>query len=267
MTTISDVVLHLVDDLPREHVAHLAGLLSGETVLDWKRLAHLLRTAIPQLDIQDRVQRFVEEWKSLPQPPGPTEMALLMRTVSEVLIYQRRKQKIELTWSGPHSAHIPLRRTDQALLELIHKAKERILIVSFAVYKARNILAALEQAADRGVDITIILEAAEPSEGRIAYDTLRALGASLREKSKVFIWPLAKRLTTPEGKVGSLHAKIGVADSRFVYISSANLTDYAMTINMEMGVVMRNKDIATSIEEHFDDLIAQQVLVEVERMG
>lgn len=102
------------------------------------------------------------------------------------------------------------------------------------------------------------------SEGKIAYGTLCALGASLREKSKVFIWPAAKRPTGPKGKIGTLHAKIGVADGKFAYLSSANLTDYTMTINMEMRVVLQNPEIAASIEQHFDDLIARQVLMEVE---
>lgn len=267
MTTISEVILRLVDDLPGEHVTHLAGLLGTETHLDEEHLAYLLRTAIPQLDIQDRVQRFINEWHNFPQPPTPAEMSRLLVIVSETLAYQRQKQTIELTWTGPHSPNINLRRTDQALLELIDKAQERILIVSFAVYKARNILSALEQAANRGVDITIVLESADPSEGKIAYSSLRALGTSLREKSKVFIWPAAKRPTTPEGKTGSLHAKLATADGMYLYLSSANLTDYAMTVNMEMGLLLKNQELSSSVEQNFDDLITRQVLMEVEKGG
>ena len=266
MNSISEIILHLVDDLPAEHTAHLFTLLRSETLLDWERLSHLLRTAIPQMEIQERVQRFITEWRSLPQPPMPAEMALLLQSVSAALAYQRQKQKIELTWTGPHSSHVNLRRTDQALTELIHRAKKRLLIVSFAVYKAANILAALEKAAERGVEITIVIESPEVSEGKIAYSTLRALGVPLREKSKVFIWPQAKRPTTPDGKTGSLHAKVGLADATHIYISSANLTDYAMTINMEMGLLLKNPELAASIEQHFDDLIARQVLMEVERL-
>lgn len=263
MITIPEVVLHLVDDLPAEHVAHLARLLQNETDLNWGRLSYLLRSSIPQIDIQERVQRFISEWQSLHQPPTPPEMALLFESVSLALAYERRKQKIELTWTGPHSPQINLRRTDQALIELIHAAKERILIVSFVVYKAKAILSSLEQAADCGVDITIILESPDVSEGKIAYNAIHSLSASLREKSRVFIWPAAKRPTSPEGKIGSLHAKIGVADGKSIYLSSANLTDYAMTINMEMGLLLSNPDIAGSIERHFEDLIVQQVLMEV----
>ena len=267
MSTLPEVVLQLVDDLPAEHAAHLARLLQNESDLNWGRLSHLLRAAIPQMDNQERVQRFMIEWQSLTQPPTPPEMGLLVQAVSFALAHQRRKQKIELTWTGPHSPETNLRRTDQTLMELIHAAQERILIVSFVVYKAKAILNSLEQAADRGVEITIVLESPDASEGKIAYSAIHSLGAALREKSRVFTWPAAKRPTNIEGKIGSLHAKTGVADGKMVYLSSANITDYAMTVNMEMGLLVMNPEIATTIERHFDALIARQVLMEVEIGG
>ena len=265
MTTLPEVVLHLVDDLPEEHVAYLAKLLHTETRLDWERLFQLLRTSVPQMDTQERIRRFIAEWRSLPEPPSPGEMALLLVSVSAAMAHERHKQKIELTWTGPHSPHVSLRRTDQALIELINEAQKRILIVSFAVYKAHNILSALEKAANRGAEITIVLESPEVSEGKIAYSTISALGASLREKSKIFIWPYAKRPTTPDGKIGSLHAKIGVADGSHLYLSSANLTDYAMNINMEMGILVHGGELPTCIEQHFDELIADATLSEILR--
>jgi phosphatidylserine/phosphatidylglycerophosphate/cardiolipin synthase-like enzyme len=264
MSTLPDVVIHLVDDLPEDHVSHLASLLQNESHHDWNRLYQLLRTAVPQLDTQERIRVFIDEWQSLPQPPSPSEMALLLESVSAALDHERLKQKIELTWTGPRNSRISFRRTDQALLELINTAQERILIVSFAVYKARTILSAMENAALRGVEITIILESPEVSEGQIAYNTVLALGASLREKSKVFIWPIAKRAITPDGKTGSLHAKVGVADGNYFYLSSANLTDYAMSINMEMGVLISGGDLPVLVENHFNEMIAAGILVEIE---
>ena len=263
MRTLSDIVLFLVEDLPEEHARHLAELLRAETRLDWARLIQVLRIAIPQLEFQEHIRQFVEAWRALPEPVSPLEMSIAVQSASAALAHQRQKQKVELTWTGPRSPHVSLRRTDQALIELINGAKKRILIVSFAVYKARNILSALEKAADRGVAITVILESPDVSEGKIAYSTIRALGASLREKARVFIWPYAKRATTPEGKIGSLHAKIGVADGDHLYLSSANLTDYAMNINMEMGVLVHGNDLPPRIEEHFAGLISNGTLAEI----
>lgn len=263
MTTIPAVVLHLIDDLPEEYISHMADLLRAETRLDWDRLFRLLRAAVSQIETQERVRLFIAEWQAVPQPPSPIEMSVLLQSVSAALTYQRQKQKIELTWTGPRSSYINMRRTDQALIELINAARTRILIVSFAVYKARNILSTLEKAAKRGVEITIILESPEPSEGKNAYSTIRALGAALRDKSKVFIWPYAKRVTTPDGKIGSLHAKVCVADGNHLFLSSANLTDYAMNLNMEMGLLLFGSDLPVRIESHFGELIANGTLAEI----
>jgi phosphatidylserine/phosphatidylglycerophosphate/cardiolipin synthase-like enzyme len=215
------------------------------------------------LEFAERIRRFVAEWSVQPMPPAPREMAMLLQSVSAALAHQRQKQKIELTWTGPRSPLVSLRRTDQALIELISGARKRILIVSFAVYKAKAILTALEKAADRDVEITIVLESPDVSEGKIAYSTIRALGAGLREKSRIFVWPHAKRATTPDGKIGSLHAKIGVADGDHVYLSSANLTDYAMNVNMEMGVLIHGGELPSRIEQHFAALIGDGTLAEI----
>ena len=263
MTTIPEMILRLVDDLPDEHVAHLTDLLQAEIKTDWARLSHLLRIAIPQLEFQERIRHFIKDWETLRPIPTPHEVALLLQTASASLIHERNKQKVELTWTGPRSPQISLRRTDQALIELISGARKRILIVSFAVYKAKIILASLEKAADRSVEITVILESPEVSEGKIAYSTIRALGAALREKSKIFVWPYTKRATTPDGKIGSLHAKIGVADGDHLYLSSANLTDYAMNINMEMGVLIHGGELPSRIEQHFAELIGDGTLAEI----
>ena len=260
---IPALVLTLVDDLPVEHVRHMAALLKKEPALNQARLMHLLKATTPHLDVQERVRLFVERWFALSCPPAPPEMGLLLESVAYALDCERGKQAVELIWTGPRPAHTNVRRTDQALIELINMAETRLIIVSFAVYKARNILAALEQAAMRGVEIKIILESPDDSEGRVAYNTIRALGSSLREKASVFIWPYAKRPPSADGKVGSLHAKCAVADGQRLYVSSANLTDYAMLLNMEMGVVVEGHELPERVEQLFVELIANETLAEI----
>ena len=263
--TIPALVLSLVDDLPCEHVLNLADLLQSETGLHWSRLARLLKAAVPQIEAQERVRVFMAGWQALPTPPTPREMALLFHAVAYALEKECQKQTIELIWTGPKPPRINLRRTDQALIELIHTARHRLLIVSFVVYKAREVLSALEKAALRGVEIKLILESPDASEGKIAYSAINALGQSLREKSRIFIWPHAKRPPAPDGKVGSLHAKCAVADGARLYLSSANLTDYAMNLNMEMGILLKSEELPQRVEQLFEGLIADGVLAEVVR--
>jgi phosphatidylserine/phosphatidylglycerophosphate/cardiolipin synthase-like enzyme len=263
--SLSSIVTELVDDLPDEHVRHIASLLDKELALNWDRLVHLMKSSIPQIDAQKCVRLFVEKWKALPVPPTPHEMALLLSTVNYAMDCQREKEKVELIWTGPKSHNFNLRRTDQALVELINSAQQQIILVSFAVYKAKNIMSALEKASDRGVEIKIVLESPDDSEGKIAYNTIRALGPALRSKARIFIWPFAKRPSTPDGKYGALHAKIAIADARRLYVSSANLTDYAMNLNMEMGVLLENSELSLRSVQLFEDLISDKTLAEIAR--
>ena len=162
-------------------------------------------------------------------------MALGLLAAAQVEEHHRYHQRLELVWTGPDSQIIPLRRTDQALLQLIHSAQKTLHIVSFAVYRAEAITRALVEAAERGVSVAIYLETPDASERRITYDTIRALGGEVPQHARIYVWPLAQRSRAGDGRHGSLHAKIALADGQAMLISSANLTEYAMTLNMEMG--------------------------------
>ena len=63
-----------------------------------------------------------------------------------------------------------------------------------------------------------------------------------------------------DGKTGTLHAKVAVADQSVSFISSANLTINAMTLNMELGLLLYSKTVAQEIAAHFDQLILNGVL-------
>lgn len=60
---------------------------------------------------------------------------------------------------------------------------------------------------------------------------------------------------------GSLHAKCAIADKKHLFISSANLTEYALTLNMEMGLLVKSEDLARQVKEHIDSLIERGILV------
>lgn len=261
--TVHDIVIQFVEDLPSAFISRIADLLEKESQLDGDRILYRLQSAIPQESVRDNIRIFVENWGKIKDAPSPKEMALLITSVATALKYQQDKQTIELTWTGPKTQNINFRRTDQALIELINSSTQRIIIVSFAVYRAKPIMSDLEKAAKRGVEINIIIESPDAGEGKIAYDTITALGKSLRSMAKVFIWPHAKRDVTSDGKYGSLHAKVAIGDQNILYISSANLTDYAMNLNMEMGILVTGGDAPAKAQRHYDELIAEGVLNEV----
>jgi len=50
-----------------------------------------------------------------------------------------------------------------------------------------------------------------------------------------------------------------LADGRILLVSSANLTGYAMTLNMEMGLLVRGGDAPQRVEKHLLCLVEQGV--------
>jgi phosphatidylserine/phosphatidylglycerophosphate/cardiolipin synthase-like enzyme len=171
---------------------------------------------------------------------------------------------LELVWTGPNPQSTPLRRTDQALLQLIHSAKEKLLIVSFAVYKVPEIANALDNALNRGVSLQIVAEAPKESEGKIAYSLVATFGPDILDRAQVLVWPIEQRPKDSFGRYGSLHAKCAVADGRWVFLSSANLTHYALTLNMEMGTLIHNQRMANEILCQFQTLVESEVLRPIE---
>jgi cardiolipin synthase A/B len=177
-------------------------------------------------------------------------------------IYQRLRaeQHIELLWSGPSPAnHIPARRIDQALYDLIANANREILMVTFAAGKIERLTAALWKAAKAGVKIRLILEFEESSEGQLSYDALKAFPPALIDASEIYHWPVEKRERNQAGRPGKLHAKVAIVDDTAL-VSSANLTDDAFNRNFEVGLLVKNAEFLLTAKSHFDSLIATGTL-------
>ncbi|MGB3518303.1 MAG: DISARM system phospholipase D-like protein DrmC [Elainellaceae cyanobacterium] len=176
----------------------------------------------------------------------------------------RRELSMELVWTGPNPQSTPLRRTDQALLQLIRSAKEKLLIVSFAVYKVPEIADALDNALNRGVSLQIVAETPDESEGKIAYGLVATFGPDILDRAQVLVWPIAQRPKNSSGKHGSLHAKCAVADGEWVFLSSANLTHYALTLNLEVGTLIHNRGLADEILYQFQTLVESEILYPIQ---
>ena len=210
-------------------------------------------------NVRARVMRIFE--LAAQRQMTPTALGLALATAAQSEQAHRQAPQLELVWTGPASRAIPLRRTEQVLLQLIRETTERLLIVSFAVYKIQAIANALAEVVARGVQLSLCLESANASEGKIAFDTLKAFTPQVAQNATILLWPLDKRDKNEDGKYGSLHAKVAIADGKTMFLSSANLTDYAMNLNMELGVVIHGSSLPAQVEKHFQELLAQGVLV------
>ncbi len=193
-------------------------------------------------------------------PPVAIAASLLAAAAAEQSI--RARQEVEVVWTGPHSEAIAFRRTEQVILQVLDSATSRITLVSYAVYAIPRVRAALVRAAQRGVRIQVILETPDRLSGQNEYNTLSALGAEVAACASVYYWPEGKR-PRDGAKAGILHAKCLVADSRWLFVSSANLTEYAFSINMELGVLMTGGRLPQQVEALFDSLVAEGELIPI----
>lgn len=55
------------------------------------------------------------------------------------------------------------------------------------------------------------------------------------------LWPHEQLPVDERGKRGVLHSKCAVADERMLFVSSANLTEHALNLNMELGVLIQGE--------------------------
>lgn len=140
--------------------------------------------------------------------------------------------EVNLVWTGPALAPVRARSTVGVLLELIEKAQSELIIVGYALTDgAAAIFEALVAAQQRSVRVTIA-------------------GDQLEQNLKVLRshWPQAQRLpelyTRPRSPVdekSALHAKLAIADSRRMLVTSANLTYHGLEGNIEIGLVVTGK--------------------------
>ena len=174
--------------------------------------------------------------------------------------YHRAKaeQEIELVWTGPSSKLIATRKTEQALLQVIDAAASRLFITSFVAYDVASIIKALKRAIERGVHVSMLLEASELHGGGVSIDALAKM-KSVLPTAKLFSW-----VDKGEGFAGGkVHAKVAVADENLCFISSANLTGHAMEKNMEAGVLIRGGAIPRNLQKHLEALETTHVIVKV----
>lgn len=186
-------------------------------------------------------------------------IATALRSMRYCVERSQEALNIEVVWTGPEVSRIPVRRTEQVLLQLIRSSVSELTLVSFAVYKVPTLTKALVAALNRGVQIRIITETNE-GDTFAPFGVKAGLGQEISTRADVYEWDKAKRPRDSTGKHGSLHVKVAISDRQHLFITSANLTNYALSLNMEMGLLVHSEVTACHISEHLDQLIQQEII-------
>lgn len=254
-----DAIATLTEVLPEGAIGPLAEALAPLPAGAWPALHGAATQVLAAPHYREQVGRFLAIWQAQAPTVLPATVAVALQAAATTLQRQRRTQTIELVWTGPSSGQ-PLRRTAQVLQALIDESRHDLLIVSFAVYDIPEIGAALWRAAQRGVTIRLVIESPQASAGKVAYDGLAAFGPEVAAHAAIYRWPLDQRRQDDQGRHGALHAKCAVADAQTLLISSANLTRYALDLNMELGVCIRGGSQPAQVVQHIQNLITAGML-------
>ena len=211
--------------------------------------------SLPTPDFRDATADFLDLWHSAAGSIGAEAVALALVTAAMSERNHRQQETVEIVWTGPEPSETRFRQTEQAILEVVNSATRRLTVVSYAVYRIPRIREALVAAASRGVVIRLIVETPNRIEGQGEYNCLLALGDNVASACSVYYWPQENRPKDDNGKIGILHVKCAVADGHRMFLSSANFTEYAFTINMELGLLVTGGKLPGQVERHFERLV------------
>ena len=138
---------------------------------------------------------------------------------------------------------------------MINAAKANLFITSFVAYNISSVVKALNAASERGVRICMLLESSRDQGGSITIDAIRKMKV-LAPSAQLYAW----REKADPLSDGRVHAKIAVADASVCFITSANLTGYAMERNIEAGVLITGGHIPRLVDDHLRALVEMKVI-------
>ncbi|MFZ5161782.1 DISARM system phospholipase D-like protein DrmC [Enterobacter hormaechei] len=199
------------------------------------------------------IERLAIAWQNT--MVSSDELASMLLAASHVYFKVSSEQSTELVWTGPTTPFVSVRRTEQVLLQIINAAKQSLFITSFVAYDVSSIVNALNTAIKRGVTITMLLESSQEHGGSINIDIIGKM-LVLIPGAHIYAWN-NKNNEFSEGRV---HAKVIVADGHTCFITSANLTGFAMERNIEAGVLITGGGIPEALSEHLHSLINTNII-------
>jgi phosphatidylserine/phosphatidylglycerophosphate/cardiolipin synthase-like enzyme len=241
-------------ELPATQVLRLAEAVAGCPEPAARADLHRL---VPTAAFERAARRLVAAWGTA---SGET-VALGLRAAVRAVQTTRADQAVDIVWTGPQTAEVPVRLTRAVLVDVIRSATEGLVVVSFAAYRVALVVDELAAAASRGVDVRLILETSEASGGRLEVDAADAF-TSLRASVSFWVWPADQRPMLPSG-TAALHAKAAIADHHTALVTSANLTGHGMNENMELGLLVRGGSVPRRLAAHFTQLMADHVLIQI----
>lgn len=252
MRNLLAAVSELVSIVSSDRVAALATKVRGVDAAK----AGDLGAGVLSAKAGNALKGLVDAWKA--STASGEILAAMLLAAAHAFRHAESLQKVELVWTGPTTELVPARRTEQALIQVINAAKHRLFITSYVAYDIESIAKALRSAAERGVKIEFLMELSSAQGGKVSIDPIGNL-RNIVPDAWFYIWKDKDAAFVN----GSVHAKVAVADGLFCFITSANLTGYAMDQNMEAGVLISGVPLPEQLHRHLEALVITGVIVPI----
>ena len=248
---LASAVYELVEQLSPVYVERFIALLRMHNVLADINQIRIMREMNNDA-ARERLWKFLVDLRRIDGTIAPSNVALGLECALTTAQCEAAKQHVDVVWTGPLVTPVSLRRSAAVLLELIQSAQHEIVIMSYASFVIPDALRALREAHSRGVQMHFILESEDDSAGRLSRDgadAFKPLGGAVGVN--FYTWPRIKR---PPGAL--LHAKAVIVDGHSALVTSANMTDNAISANIEIGFLIKGGDAPARIYQHIKGLIA-----------
>jgi phosphatidylserine/phosphatidylglycerophosphate/cardiolipin synthase-like enzyme len=258
---LTEAVREAALTLPTAHLHKLATAIAPHQVLTPAARA-AAGSAVPVAAYRAQARRICDAWANEIGVSGGA-LALALAATADAVAQLRATQSIDVVWTGPATIEVPVRLTREVLLDVIASASSSLILVSFAAYKVADVSSAIEGAAKRGVDVRLVLETGEADGGALKGKGAAAAFGDLAGLVSFYEWPLENREVLPGGGRGAMHAKAALADEDTALVTSGNLTEYALTANMELGLLIRGGPVPRRLARHFRQLMMDGILTPV----
>lgn len=134
----------------------------------------------------------------------------------------------------------------RAYLQALGRARKSVLLANPYFAPGRKFRHALANAAERGVDVTLLIGVGEiwlqDAVAHSFYPKLLAAGVKIVEYRKT-----------------QLHAKVAVIDDDWATVGSSNVDGLSLFLNQEANVVIKDAAFAQSLREHIEAAVADGV--------
>jgi len=245
--------------LDQANAADLEGLARA---LDEGRLvAPYTAAQVQQAGLKAEACALVVSLAGLGGGVSPAGMAWMLRRLAQERRRgeERMARVAQLVWSGPSEGHEPTRDTRLVLADLFAKAERHVLVSTFVIYDGKTVFAPLAaqmtERSDLVVDFFVNLASKTGEDADEEGDVVGYVETFRRSQ-----WPEGVRLPNlfyePETrKLGhqrmTLHAKAVVVDDRWAFVTSANFTEAAQVRNIEAGVLLDHRGLASALAGRF----------------